>query len=122
MAADALAKTHSLNRAGEVGPDIYAEWRASTLGSITESLEMEHVGGFPASSRLVGQRLLEARTFHDRARAAHRRDRRRPARRSAPWSDLLPALRSGRAPNEATRPILGRYHDCRGGVYRDAGY
>jgi len=43
MAADALARTHTLNRAGEVGPDIYAEWRASTLGSITESLEQELV-------------------------------------------------------------------------------
>lgn len=27
--------------AGEVGPDAYAEWRTSTLGAITESLEQE---------------------------------------------------------------------------------
>ena len=39
MATDAMAKTHSSNGAGEVGPDIYADWRASTLGAITESLE-----------------------------------------------------------------------------------
>ncbi len=41
MAADVLAKTRTSGRAGEVGPDIYADWRASTLGAITESLEQE---------------------------------------------------------------------------------
>ena len=55
MAGDALAKTHTLNRAGEVGPDIYAEWRASTLGAITESLEQELVLKFagPLSGKAV---------------------------------------------------------------------
>jgi len=55
MAADALAKAHTLNRAGEVGPDIYAEWRASTLGAITESLEQELVLKFagPLSGKAV---------------------------------------------------------------------
>jgi SAM-dependent methyltransferase len=41
MASDPLDETRTSNRAGEVGPDIYAEWRASTLGAITESLEQE---------------------------------------------------------------------------------
>ena len=50
-----MAKTHTLNRAGEVGPDIYAEWRASTLGAITESLEQELVLKFagPLSGKAV---------------------------------------------------------------------
>ena len=43
MVADALAKARTSNRAGEVGPDTYAEWRASTLGAITELLEQELV-------------------------------------------------------------------------------
>jgi SAM-dependent methyltransferase len=38
-----LPKTHTSTRAGEVGPGIYAEWRASTLGAITESVEQELV-------------------------------------------------------------------------------
>ena len=42
--------------AGEVGPDAYAEWRASTLGAITESLErdlvMDLVGPLPGKSVL----------------------------------------------------------------------
>ena len=239
MAADALAKTRTSNRAGEVGPDIYAEWRASTLGAITELLEQELV--LDLAGPLFGKSVLDvgcgdgtlaaefhrkgasfvvgcdpdphmiakatARTMAERdgmsyllgraehlpfrdqsfdvvtavtvlcfveqrsraveemarvlkpggrlvigglgrwstwaasrrvrawlgnefwrharfttaRRTAHRRDRRRPARRSAPWCGLLPALRSGRTRNEATRPTLGRCYDLRGGVYRDAG-
>lgn len=55
MAANALAKTHAVNRAGEVGPDIYAAWRASTLGAITESLEQELVSKLaePLSGKAV---------------------------------------------------------------------
>jgi SAM-dependent methyltransferase len=43
VAADALVTTRTSSSAGEVGPDIYAEWRASTLGAITELLEQELV-------------------------------------------------------------------------------
>ena len=57
MAADALAKTRTSNRAGEVGPDIYAEWRASTLGAITESLEHELVLDLAGS--LFGKSVLD---------------------------------------------------------------
>ena len=55
MAADALATTHPPTRAGEVGPDIYSEWRASRLGSITELLEQELVSKLagPLSGRAV---------------------------------------------------------------------
>jgi len=83
---------------------------------------MEHVGGFPAHSRLVGQRVLETRALYNRARAAHRRNRRRPARRSAPGCGLLPTLCSGRPHHEATRSTLGQCHDFRSSVYRDAGH
>jgi SAM-dependent methyltransferase len=50
-----LATTHTSNRAGEVGPDIYAGWRSSTLGAITESLEQKLILDFcePLSGKTV---------------------------------------------------------------------
>ena len=57
MAANALAKTRTSNRAGEVGPDIYAEWRASTLGAITELLEQELV--LSLARPLFGKSVLD---------------------------------------------------------------
>jgi SAM-dependent methyltransferase len=43
--------------AGEIGPDAYAEWRASTLGAITESLEQELV--LNLSGPLMGKIVLD---------------------------------------------------------------
>lgn len=57
MVADALAKTRTSNSAGEVGPDIYAEWRASTLGAITELLEQELV--LSLAGPLLGKSVLD---------------------------------------------------------------
>jgi SAM-dependent methyltransferase len=57
MAADAWAKTRTSNGAGEVGPDIYADWRASTLGAITESLEQELV--LKLAGPLSGKAVLD---------------------------------------------------------------
>ncbi len=57
MAADPLAKTRTSNRAGEVGPDIYSEWRASTLGAITELLEQELV--LDLAGPLFGKSVLD---------------------------------------------------------------
>lgn len=57
MAADALASGHASNGVGEVGPDIYAEWRASTLGAITESLEQELV--LKLAGLLPGKAVLD---------------------------------------------------------------
>lgn len=42
---------------GEVGPDVYAEWRASTLGAITESLEHELI--LNLSEPLSGKTVLD---------------------------------------------------------------
>ena len=57
MVADALDKTRTSNRAGEVGPDIYSEWRASTLGAISESLEQELV--LRLAGPLFGKSVLD---------------------------------------------------------------
>ncbi len=43
--------------AGEVGPDAYAEWRASTLGAITESLEQTLI--LDLSGPLAGKTVLD---------------------------------------------------------------
>ena len=68
---------------------------------------MEHVGGFPASSRLVGQRVLGTRAVHNRARVAHGRDRRQPARRSAPWCGTYPHCALAARPMKPLDPLLG---------------
>jgi len=52
-----LATTRPSSRAGEVGPDIYAEWRASTLGAITELLEQELV--LDLAGPLFGKSVLD---------------------------------------------------------------
>jgi len=57
MAADAKAQTRTLSRAGEAGPDSYAQWRASTLGAITESLEQELV--LQLAGPLSGKAVLD---------------------------------------------------------------
>jgi ubiquinone/menaquinone biosynthesis C-methylase UbiE len=57
MAADALAKTPTSSKAGEVGPDIYDEWRGSTLGAITELLEQELV--LDLAGPLFGKSVLD---------------------------------------------------------------
>ena len=57
MAVDAKAQTRTLSRAGEAGPDSYAQWRASTLGAITESLEQELV--LQLAGPLSGKAVLD---------------------------------------------------------------
>ena len=52
-----MAKTRTSTTAGEVGPDIYAEWRASKLGAITESLEQELV--LDLAGPLFGRSVLD---------------------------------------------------------------
>jgi SAM-dependent methyltransferase len=43
--------------AGEVGPDVYSQWRASTLGGITESLERSLI--LELAGPLAGRRVLD---------------------------------------------------------------
>jgi SAM-dependent methyltransferase len=57
MGADALTKRRTSNRAGEVGPEIYAEWRASTLGAITGVLEQQLV--LDLAGPLSGKSVLD---------------------------------------------------------------
>ena len=52
-----MAARQSSNNAGEVGPDIYAEWRASTLGAITEFLEQDLV--LDLAGPLLGKSVLD---------------------------------------------------------------
>ena len=54
MAPDA---SRTSSKAGEVGPDTYAQWRASTLGAITESLEQELI--LNLSEPLSGKDVLD---------------------------------------------------------------
>jgi SAM-dependent methyltransferase len=51
-----LAETAS-SRAGEVGPDAYAQWRASTLGALTESLEQRLI--LDLTGPLSGKSMLD---------------------------------------------------------------
>jgi ubiquinone biosynthesis O-methyltransferase len=57
MMADFLAERRTSDRAGEVGPDIYAEWRASTVGAITELLEQELV--LDCAGSVFGKSVLD---------------------------------------------------------------
>lgn len=57
MAADALAKARTSDRAGEVGPNIYAGWRESALGAITELLEQELI--LDLAGPLFGKSVLD---------------------------------------------------------------
>jgi len=52
-----LAKARTSDRAGEVGPNIYAGWRASTLGAITELLEQKLV--LDLAGPLFGKSVLD---------------------------------------------------------------
>lgn len=57
MAKNIQAETQTPDKAGGVGPDSYAQWRASTLGAITESLELDLVMNL--AGPLVGKSVLD---------------------------------------------------------------
>ena len=49
---------HSPNTAGQFGPDVYARWRASSLGDITDMLEHRLI--FRTAGEITGQAVLDA--------------------------------------------------------------
>jgi SAM-dependent methyltransferase len=57
MPGNIRAETQDSDKAGQVGPDSYALWRASKLGAITESLEKDLVRNLAGS--LSGKSVLD---------------------------------------------------------------
>ena len=57
MAPDALISNPPPKQSGAVGPDVYARWRLSALGAITESLEQELI--FELAGPVRGKAVLD---------------------------------------------------------------